>query len=136
VSNDIRILLVDDFDMVRIMLKNSLADLGYNQVEEAENGRVALAMLKDAHAAGKPYSIVFCDWNMPEVTGIEVLESCRSMGQFKELPFVMVTAEAEQAFVVRAIRAGATDYLVKPIAPDVLEKKINKLVSKVSVKSA
>ena len=131
-----RILLVDDFEIVRLMLKNALSDLGYTDVEEAEDGRVAMTKLTEAQAAGKPYAMVFCDWNMPEMTGIEVLEACRGTPEFAQLPIVMVTAEAEQESVVRAIRAGATDYVVKPIAPDVLERKVTKILSKLAGRAA
>ena len=131
-----RILLVDDFEIVRLMLKNALSDLGFKEVDEAEDGRQAMGKLMEAFAAGKPYSIVFCDWNMPVMTGIEVLEACRSTPEFAQLPIIMVTAEAEQESVVKAIRSGATDYVVKPIAPDVLERKVNKILSKTGTKVA
>jgi two-component system chemotaxis response regulator CheY len=131
-----RILLVDDFEIVRLMLRNALTELGFTEIEEAEDGRTAMALLKEAYSAGKPFGFVFCDWNMPEMTGIEVLEACRTTPEFATLPIVMVTAEAEQESVVRAIRAGATDYVVKPIAPDVLERKVNKILTKMAGKAA
>ena len=131
-----KILLVDDFEIVRLMLRNALGDLGFTDIEEAEDGRSAMTKLVEAHSAGKPYALVFCDWNMPEMTGIEVLEACRSTPEFASLPIVMVTAEAEQESVVRAIRAGATDYVVKPIAPDVLERKVNKILAKLAGRAA
>src|SRR4051812_24637022 len=98
----LRILLVDDFEMVRVLLRNALNDLGYENIEEAEDGRVALTKIREGHAAGNPFNLVFCDWNMPEVSGFEVLESCRSDAKFKNLPIVMVTAEAEQESIVKA----------------------------------
>lgn len=125
-----RILLVDDFEIVRVMLKNTLIDLGFTDVDDAEDGRTALVKMIEAHDAGVPYSLVFCDWNMPEMTGIDVLGIVRGKPELANTPIVMVTAESEQESVVRAIRAGATDYIVKPIAPDVLERKLNKILSK------
>lgn len=137
VSNSkVKILVVDDFEMVRMMLINALNDLGFYQIEEAEHGVMALDMLKASHAAGHPFSIVFCDWTMPEMTGIEVLENCRKNEDLKLLPFVMVTAESEQESIVRAIKAGATDYLIKPISPELLEKKVYKILSKLSSSAA
>lgn len=130
-GSGLRILLVDDFEMVRVMLRNALSDLGFTNIEEAEDGRVALTKITEAHASGSPFDLVFCDWNMPEVSGMEVLETCRSHEDFKSLPIVMVTAEAEQESIVKALRAGANDYIVKPIAPDILERKVNKIVSKI-----
>lgn len=132
----IKILLVDDFEIVRLMLRNALTELGFTNIEEAEDGKTAMAKLIEAHSSGNPYGFVFCDWNMPEMTGIEVLEACRSTPEFATLPIVMVTAEAEQESVVRAIRAGASDYVVKPIAPDVLERKVNKILSKMAGRAA
>lgn len=131
-----KILLVDDFEIVRLMLRNALGDLGFTDIEEAEDGKTAMLKLVEAHGAGKPFALVFCDWNMPEMTGIEVLEACRTTPEFATLPIVMVTAEAEQESVVRAIRAGATDYVVKPIAPDVLERKVNKILAKLAGRAA
>lgn len=131
-----KILLIDDFEIVRLMLRNALGDLGFTDIEEAEEGKTAMTKLGEAHASGKPFALVFCDWNMPEMTGIEVLEACRSTPEFASLPIIMVTAEAEQESVVRAIRAGATDYVVKPIAPDVLERKVNKILAKLAGRAA
>ncbi len=129
-KSELKILVVDDFEMVRVMLKNALNDLGFYHIEEAEDGVKALEMLNESFISGEPYSIVFCDWTMPEMTGIEVLENCRRSEALKALPFVMVTAESEQESVVRAIKAGATDYLIKPISPELLEKKVHKILSK------
>lgn len=135
-KSELKILVVDDFEMVRVMLKNALNDLGFYHIEEAEDGVKALEMLNESFISGEPYSIVFCDWTMPEMTGIEVLENCRRSEALKALPFVMVTAESEQESVVRAIKAGATDYLIKPISPELLEKKVHKILSKLSSSAA
>ena len=131
-NGHVKILVVDDFEMVRVMLINALGDLGFDNIDQAEDGQMAMTLLSQAYESGEPYSIVFCDWSMPEMTGIEVLETCRASDEFKTLPFVMVTAESEQESVVRAIKAGATDYLIKPISPELLEKKVHKIISKIS----
>ncbi len=135
-KSNVKILVVDDFEMVRVMLRNALNDLGFHHIEEAEDGVKALEMLNESFISGEAYSIVFCDWTMPEMTGIEVLENCRRSEALKNLPFVMVTAESEQESVVRAIKAGATDYLIKPISPELLEKKVHKILSKLSSSAA
>lgn len=127
---DVRILLVDDFEMVRILLAQSLRKLGFTRIDEAEDGRPALAMINEASAAGAPYSIVFCDWVMPEVTGIEVVKECRATEGLKDLCIIMVTAEAEQESVVNAIALGTSDYIVKPFSPQTLEKKIARIMSR------
>ena len=131
-----RILIVDDFEIVRIMLRNALANLGHSDVDDAEDGKIALQKIQAAEFEGKPYTIVFCDWNMPHMTGIEVLEAVRKNPHYAKLPIVMVTAEAEQKQVVQALRSGATDYIVKPIAPEILEKKVNKILSKINASAA
>jgi two-component system, chemotaxis family, chemotaxis protein CheY len=131
-SKNIRILLVDDFEIVRLMLRNALTGFGYTNIDEAEDGKVALNKIKLSVQEKKPYMLVFCDWNMPELKGIDVLESCKATPDLAQIPIVMVTAESEQGQVIRALRAGAADYIVKPIAPDVLEKKVNKIISKLS----
>lgn len=131
-----KILLVDDFEMVRVMLRNILEGLGYLDIEEAEDGRMALSKIKEALKNNTPYEMVFCDWNMPDVTGLEVLESCRGQSEFKSLPIVMVTAESERAQVVKALKAGATDYIVKPVTPEILEKKINGIMVRIQKKAA
>ena len=92
--------------------------------------------LRAALGEGKPYSFVFCDWNMPVMSGLELLQTCRATPEFVNLPIVMVTAEAEQASVVRALKSGASDYVVKPIAADVLERKINKILTKLGLQAA
>lgn len=132
----IRILIVDDFEIVRIMLKNALTGLGHTEIDEAEDGKIALQKIQAAQFEGKPYGMVFCDWNMPNMTGIEVLEAVRKNPNYAKLPIIMVTAEAEQKQVVQALRTGATDYIVKPIAPDVLEKKVTKILSKLNGSAA
>lgn len=129
-SSDVRILLVDDFEMVRVLLAECLRKLGFTWIDEAEDGRPALDMIHEASAAGKPYSIVFCDWVMPEVTGMEVVKRCRAIERLRNLPIIMVTAEADQESVVSAIAAGTSDYIVKPFSPETLEKKIVKIMSK------
>lgn len=131
-AKDIKILLVDDFELVRVMLRAGLKTLGFENVDEADDGGPALAKISAAHAAGAPYSIIFCDWVMPDVPGIEVVQKCRADPRFKDLCIIMVTAESEPASVMTAIRAGASDYIVKPFSPDLLEKKISKIMAKIA----
>ncbi len=123
-----KILLVDDFEMVRLMLRKSLNRLGYQEIVEAQDGKEAWDLLTRAQMANQPFGMIFCDWSMPEMTGMEVLEKCRSSKEFKNLPFVMVTAEAEQEGVVKALKAGANEYLIKPISAETLQKKIEKIL--------
>lgn len=131
-----RVLLVDDYEMIRVMLRNGLTQLGFKRIEEAKDGAEAMAKIQAALSSNDPYQMVFCDWNMPNKTGIEVLQECRGNASTKNLPFVMVTAESEQERVIQALKAGADDYIVKPIAVATLQKKIAKLLQKISARMA
>jgi two-component system, chemotaxis family, chemotaxis protein CheY len=124
-----KILVVDDFEMMRFQLKKELAAMGYSNVTEAPDGTAAMDALLAA-SDEKPFDIVFCDWNMPKATGLEVLEFCRNLPVYQKLPFVMVTAEAEQEAVVKAIKAGASDYIVKPIAGEALQTRVKSIFSR------
>ena len=125
-----RILIVDDFETVRLFLRNALSQIGIDNVDEASHGREGLEMLQEAHKSGTPYDIVFCDWNMPEMTGFELLTMIRKTNEFKSLPFIMVTAESEAGSVETALNAGTTDYITKPFTVDGLRAKIESIVNR------
>lgn len=126
-----RVLLVDDFELVRVMLRNALKALGFTDISEAGDGKSALHKIREAYAEGSGFDLVFCDWNMPEMDGMELLQLCRKFPEFENLPFIMVTAEADQKQVFKALSNGATDYIVKPISPEILERKVLKILRKV-----
>ncbi|MGC8554863.1 MAG: chemotaxis response regulator CheY [Candidatus Acidulodesulfobacterium sp.] len=118
-----RILVVDDFSTMRRIIKNILKQIGFTNVDEAENGQAALAKIGD----GGNYDFVISDWNMPEMTGIELLKNVRANEATKDLPFLMVTAEAKKENVVEAVKAGVNNYIVKPFTAEVLQEKISKI---------
>ena len=118
-----RILVVDDFSTMRRIIKNILKQIGFTNVDEAENGQAALAKIGD----GGNYDFVISDWNMPEMTGIELLKEVRANESTKDLPFLMVTAEAKKENVVEAVKAGVNNYIVKPFTAEVLQEKISKI---------
>ncbi len=122
VDPDMHILLVDDFSTMRRIIKNLLKDIGFINIDEAENGQAAFAKLK----AGK-FDFVISDWNMPVMTGIEFLRAVRGDADLKETPFLMVTAEAKQENVVEALQAGVNNYVVKPFTSATLKEKIDKI---------
>jgi two-component system chemotaxis response regulator CheY len=122
-----RILIVDDLKLVRKIIMDTLVDLGFPNVDEASDGADAFRKLEEALANGKPFSLVFCDWNMPLMTGFDFLLKCRANVKFQDLPVIMVTAESEQGNVLKAIKAGANDYLVKPLSKASLQKKLERL---------
>lgn len=119
-DKDIRILSVDDFSTMRRIVKNILRQLGYNNVDEAENGDAALQALR-----AKKYDLVISDWNMPVKTGIELLKEVRADPELSEMPFLMVTAEAERHQVVQAVEAGVNNYVLKPFTAKILSDKLS-----------
>ena len=120
-----KILVVDDFSTMRRIVRNILKQLGYANIEEAEDGNAALTKLKlDS------YGLVISDWNMPNMTGIELLQNIRSDSALKGVPVLMVTAEAKQENVVAAIQSGVNNYIVKPFTAETLKEKIDKIFDK------
>ena len=120
-----RFLVVDDFATMRKIVRNLLRQLGYQQIDEAEDGVVALRKLKTTK-----YDMIICDWNMPNMTGIELLKEVRSDESLKAIPFLMVTAEANKENVIEAVKAGVSNYIVKPFTADTLSGKIDAVMKK------
>jgi two-component system chemotaxis response regulator CheY len=115
----ITLLLVDDSQTMRGIEKGMLVDLGFKQILEAANGAAALEILRS-----EAVDLVICDWNMPKMTGIELLETVRCSMDFYTIKFIMVTAEADKEHVLRAIESGISNYIVKPFTSKVLLDKI------------
>ena len=112
-------------------MKNAFMELGYQNLEEAGDGEEALEKLMEAKKLNEPFELIFSDWNMPEMNGLELFRCCRSDEHFKNIPFVMVTAENEKANVIKAITEGVSNYIVKPLTPETLSEKIEKVNQKV-----
>ncbi len=123
-NTNMKILVVDDFQTMRRIIRNYLRQLGFNNVEEAEDGDVALEKLIETQ-----FDFVITDWNMPKMTGIDLLKKIRAENNFKNIPVLIITAEAEKENVVQAAQAGVNDYIVKPFTPEVLQSKIEKIFS-------
>jgi two-component system, chemotaxis family, chemotaxis protein CheY len=119
VSKDIKILVVDDFSTMRRIVKNVLNQLGFTNIVEAEDGKVAFSKLQ---AGGIDF--VVSDWNMPNMMGIDLLRAVRADEKLKALPFLMVTAESQKENVLQAVQAGVSNYIVKPFTADTLEQKL------------
>ena len=120
-----RFLVVDDFVIMRRIVGNLLKDLGYTDVKEAEDGVDALNKLRSGD-----FDFVMADWNMPKMTGIELLRAIRADSKLKHLPVLMVTAEAKRENIIEAAQAGANGYVVKPFTADTLEEKLRKIMQK------
>jgi two-component system chemotaxis response regulator CheY len=116
------VLVVDDAAAMRRIIKSALNELGFTNIREAENGRMALDELKRKKA-----DLVVSDWNMPVMTGIDLLKAIRADDGLKSIPVLMVTAEAKPENIMEAVKAGVNNYIVKPFTAKTLQEKLNKI---------
>ncbi|OEU71927.1 MAG: histidine kinase [Desulfuromonadales bacterium C00003093] len=116
------VLIVDDFATMRRILKNILRQIGFTNIYEADNGKNALNILKK-----QKFDLILCDWNMPEMSGLELLSKVRSDNELKDMPFVMVTAEAQKNNIIEAVQAGVNNYVVKPFTAETISGKLKKV---------
>ena len=119
---NMKILVVDDMATMRRIVKNILKQLGFTNIEEAENGQEGLQKLQ-----GGTFGFVVSDWNMPVMTGIDMLRAIRADDKLKAIPVLMVTAEAQQANLVEAVQAGVSNYIVKPFTAETMQEKLGKI---------
>ncbi len=124
-DKNLKILVVDDFSTMRRIVRNLLKELGYTNVDEAEDGVVAMQRLR-----GNNFQFVITDWNMPNMTGIELLRVIRADPSLKHLPVLMITAEARKENIIEAAKSGASGYIVKPFTAGTLEEKLCKIFDK------
>jgi len=127
VNKNMRILVVDDFATMRRIIKNLLRDLGFANLDEADDGATALPLLKSG-----TFDFLITDWNMPIMEGIELLKEIRSDPRLCMLPVLMVTAEARREQIVMAAEAGVNGYIVKPFTAQTLEQKIAKIFERMN----
>lgn len=125
---DLKFLVVDDFATMRRIVRNLLKELGYLNVDEAEDGVAALNKLR-----GSNFDYVITDWNMPNMDGLALLKTIRSDPKFKNLPVLMITAEAKKENIIAAAQAGATGYIVKPFTASTLQEKMEKIFQKMGI---
>ncbi|UQZ90780.1 response regulator [Deltaproteobacteria bacterium Smac51] len=121
-DKNMKVLVVDDFSTMRRIVKNILRQLGFSNISEAEDGEKAAALLEI-----EKFDIIISDWNMPNMTGIELLRHVRSSEHLKDIPFLMVTAEAQQENIIEAVKAKVSNYVVKPFTADTLQEKLEKM---------
>jgi two-component system chemotaxis response regulator CheY len=125
-DKNMKILIVDDFSTMRRIIKNLLRDLGFTNTAEADDGTTALPMLHSGN-----FDFLVTDWNMPGMTGIDLLRAVRADERLKHLPVLMVTAEAKRDQIIEAAQAGVNGYVVKPFTAQVLKEKIEKIFERV-----
>ena len=126
-DKNMKILIVDDFSTMRRIIKNLLRDLGFTNTQEADDGSTALPMLRSGD-----FDFLVTDWNMPGMTGIDLLKEVRADAKLVSLPVLMVTAEAKRDQIIEAAQAGVNGYVVKPFTAQVLKEKIDKIFERVA----
>jgi len=124
----LKFLVVDDFSTMRRIVRNLLKELGFTNVDEAEDGAVALAKLREGN-----FEFVVSDWNMPNMDGITLLQNVRADPKLKTLPFLMITAEAKKENIIQAAQSGASGYIVKPFTAATLQEKLDKIFEKMGI---
>ena len=127
---NMKILVIDDMSTMRKIIKKMLNEVGFTNLTEADDGATAWPMLQKAQEDGEPYEFVVSDWNMPIMSGLDLLKKVRDTEEFKHLPFLMITAESEQGNVVIAVKAGVSNFIVKPFSASTLKDKIDKIFNK------
>jgi len=121
---ELKILIADDHFLVRQFVRNTLQESKITNIQTAADGNEAIELVQKAKEVNQPYDLVFLDWNMPTISGIEVLNYFRTRPEYLGTAFVMLTAESEQQNIMKAIKAGATSYIIKPVSPSDLSKKL------------
>ena len=121
-DTSMRVLVVDDFSTMRKIIKNILRQLGFNNIVEADDGSTAWEILNKDNI-----DFIVSDWNMPIMSGIELLRKVRASEEYADIPFLMVTAEAQQENIIEAVQAKVSNYIVKPFTPETLGQKIDKI---------
>jgi two-component system chemotaxis response regulator CheY len=126
-DKSMKILVVDDFPTMRRIVRNLLKELGYSNVDEAEDGAAGLSRLQ-----GGGFNFVISDWNMPNMDGLEMLKRIRADAALSHLPVLMVTAESKKENIIAAAQAGASGYVVKPFTAATLDEKLTKILEKMA----
>jgi two-component system chemotaxis response regulator CheY len=127
VDKNMKILVVDDFPTMRRIVRTLLKELGFGNVEEAEDGAAGLARLRSGG-----FEFVISDWNMPNLDGLEMLKQIRADASLSHLPVLMVTAESKKENIIAAAQAGASGYVVKPFTAATLDEKLSKILEKMT----
>ncbi|MBN1105894.1 MAG: chemotaxis response regulator CheY [Deltaproteobacteria bacterium] len=122
-DTSIKVLVVDDFATMRRIVKGVLKQLGFGNIIEAEDGSAALSELKK-----EKIGLIVSDWNMPNMSGLELLKAVRGDADLKAIPFLMVTAEGQKENVIEAVKAGVSNYIVKPFTPETFGEKLQKVI--------
>lgn len=127
IDTSMKTLVIDDMMTMRKIITKMLKQIGFTNVSEADDGATAWPMIQQAQESGEPYDFIVSDWNMPKMSGLDLLIKIRGTEGIKDTPFLMVTAEAEQSNVIKVVQAGVSNFVVKPFKPETLQEKIQKI---------
>lgn len=128
-SPDTHVLVVDDMMTMRKLVTKSCKELGFTKITDAADGALAWAAIQEANP---PIGLIISDWNMPNTSGLDLLKRVRADGRFGKIPFIMVTAEAEQHQIMEAVKSGVSNYVIKPFTADILKEKLEAVHKKIS----
>jgi two-component system chemotaxis response regulator CheY len=128
VEKDINILLVDDSEANRVLIKSMLDELGYKNIFQVIDGLDALNLIGSSFKEGKTFKLIIADWNMPRMTGLDLLVQLKSNADFASIPFLMMTSEEDIAFATLAISSGADQFIRKPVTLEILSEKLGQLM--------
>ena len=121
-DKNMKIIVVDDFSTMRRIIKNILRQLGLNNVQEADDGATAWPKIQS-----EPFDLIITDWNMPKMSGLELLKNIRNDDNLKDIPVLMVTAEALKENIIEAVKAGVSNYIIKPFTAETMQEKLEKI---------
>ncbi len=125
-----KILIIDNTASMRKVVKSMLNQMGFKNIHEADDGATAWPLIEEGQKSNEPVEFIISDWNMPKMNGLDLLKKIRESEDFKKLPFLMIAGEAEQGNVVIAVKAGVTNFIVKPFSAETLKEKIGKIFNK------
>lgn len=127
IDSKFKILIVDDLEVMRKILISTYQKMGYQDLHEAESGKLALGKIQEAYKSVRPFKLIVCDWSMSDMNGVELLKLIKADDKAKTIPVIMIFSEAEQQHVAAAVKAGVTNFLMKPFSMNVLEEKMAKI---------
>jgi len=132
-KTDSRFLVVDDSQTSRELIRTALSQLNLKTLDEAPNGRIGFEKIKKSIEENRPYSLVFCDYNMPEVDGLELLDMLRNQLNTDKVPVVMITTEGGKPVVIKAVMSGVSGYMVKPFGVDDVKRKVQEIFQRMQL---
>lgn len=124
---NMKTIVIDDMMTMRKIITKMLKQIGFTNIVDADDGATAWPMIEEAYKNGEPFDFIVSDWNMPKMSGLDLLIKIRETEGLSKTPFLMITAEAEQSNVVKVVKAGVSNFIVKPFKPETLKEKIEKI---------